>query len=127
MKKTLATFTATSMLALGGAVAIAAPAHADPINCNASVGGTPGNVTFTLNIKANPCRYPMRAWDECTMEDIGLGLGNWTATSGTTQAYSGEAVANCSPGIVDTYFWGYDMYYSGGWHRYNMETDTWES
>ena len=53
----------------------------------------------------------MRARDDCTMGEPGLGLGNRTATSGTTSADSGEAVVDCSPGIVDTCFSGYDATY----------------
>lgn len=127
MKKTLATLAATSMLTLGGAVALATPAHADPINCTADVSGSPGNSSFTLHINANPCRYPMRAWGECTLGELGLGAGEWSTTSGTTEAYSGAAVASCGAAFIENYYYGYDQYYGGAWHRYNMYFDEWDS
>ena len=126
MNKTLATIGAAAMLSLGGVSVAATPAHADPIDCSANTSGSPGNTSFTLHINANPCGYPIRAWGDCTTEEFFFGVG-WTTTGGSTTAYSGESVASCSGAFIENYYYGYDMYINGGWHRYNMYFGTWDS
>lgn len=121
MKKTLASLAAGAMLSLGGVLAVAAPAHADPIDCTPNAHGSPGYRTFTLYIDGNPCRAPIRAWVDCDQ---------WgTATGGATSANFGTSVADCGwiRGIDPYGSWGYDINTYGSWHRYNMNTGTWES
>lgn len=121
MKKTLATLAAGALLSLGGVVAVAAPAHADPIDCTPTVDGWPGYKTFTLHIEGNPCRVPIRAWVDCELGSI--------ATGSATSANLGQSVADCGwiRGVDRYGDWGYDIYTYSSWHRYNMHTGIWES
>jgi len=129
MKTAVAKIVSTALLAsglsLGGALAAATGAHADPIDCSIGAYGSNGNSSFTVHWNTNYCRYPVRAWAECTGEDFTLGW-TWKTTSGSSTSISDSEEAQCGAGITESYYYGYDIYINGKWHRYNMYFDEWD-
>jgi hypothetical protein len=130
MKKTLALLGSSaalaSVLSLGGALTAATPAQADPVNCDIGAYGREGNSSFTVHWDTNYCQHPVRSWVNCTAEDFSFGW-EWTATGSSSTSVSDSSDAQCGPGIVLSFEYGYDTYINGTWHRYNMHDNVWTS
>jgi hypothetical protein len=113
----------------GSALLIAALFAATPASassCAPGVSGKPGIVTYTLHINSDPCGEAVRARAEC-VESIPSGDPYdppyvYTAWANGPSVYSGGTTSeiNCSIFNVQFLSYGWENYYSSGWHYHQL-------